>query len=68
MSPEQRFLAIDSLPKKFHKSIQQEIIKHCVFCDKNNDYYYDIVRKWYDMSNKTKFLRGLDSKKCPHDE
>lgn len=68
MSPEQRFLAIDSLPKKFHKSIQQEIIKHCVFCDKNNDYYYDIVRKWYDISDKTKFPRGLDSKKCPHDE
>ena len=69
MSLEQRFLAIDSLPKEFHKPIQLEkVVKHCVFCSKDNDYYYDIVREWYDVSDKTKFPRGLDPEKCPHDE
>ncbi len=68
MSLEQRFLAIDSLPKEFHKPIQQENVKHCVFCDKNNDYYYDIVREWYDVSDKTKFPCGVDPEECPHDK
>ena len=68
MSLEERFLVIDSLPKEFHKPIQQKIIKRCVFCDKNNDYYCDIVREWYDVSEKTKFPLGLDPEDCPHDE
>ena len=68
MSLEQRFLAIDSLPKEFHKPIQQKIIKRCVFCSKNNDYYYDIVREWYDMLKKTKSPFGLDPEECPHDK
>ena len=46
----------------------QKDVEHCVFCSNNDDYYYDIVREWYDVSDKTKFPRGLDPEKCPHDE
>ena len=43
-----------------------------MFCNSGDyyiaDYYYDIVREWYDVSEKTKFPRGLNPEKCPHDD
>ena len=69
MSLEQRFLTVDALPKEFRKPfVQNKTQDTCVFCNgSQDDYYSDIVREWYDVSEKTKFARGLNPEKCPHD-
>ena len=71
----ERFLVIDSLPKIYQKPVwREEKQKCCVFCSSpsnyyhNEDYYYDIVRRWYEVSEKAKYPRNEEPAKCPHDE
>ena len=57
------------MPREYHRPIQQtKVQKRCVFCIGYDNYYNDIVREWYDVSNDTKFPRGLKPDTCLHDE
>ena len=57
------------MPREYHRPIQQtKVQKRCVFCIGYDNYYNDIVREWYDVSNNTKFPRGLKPDTCLHDE